>query len=94
MGEFDTIEVAVLIGVGLFIFSLIECGYYVFTYGHPVIWQELLTTKIILLSIPILFIISVIIKIIKRNENFEDILLEVYGPLLVWIALLSLVSQR
>ena len=94
MGEYTKIKGIVLIGVGLFIFSLIECIYYVFTYGHPVIWQELLTTKILLLSIPILFIISVIVKIIKRDEDFIDILLEVYGPFLIWVALLSLVAKN
>ena len=93
MGEYTKIKVIVIIGVALFTFSFIECFYYILTYGHPIIWEELLTMKILLLSIPLLFIISVIIKIIKRNEDFEDILLEVYGPFLIWVALLSMLAK-
>ena len=93
MREYSKIKVIVLIGISLFIFSLIECFYYVFTYKHPIIWHDLITTKVLLLTIPILFVISIIVKIIKPCEDFEDILLEIYGPFLIWVVLLSLLSN-
>ena len=93
MGEYSKFEVIAILGVIPFILTCIECLHYTLTYKHLIIWQDLLMIKILLLSIPILFIVSVIVKILKPNDSFGDILLEIYGPILIWVCLLSLVSK-
>jgi hypothetical protein len=75
---------AVMIGVAvLLLFSLFDFTYCLITYG-VITNQNSLSYKIFTALIPIFLVVSIVAKIIKWDESFEDILWSVYGPLLCW----------
>lgn len=77
------LELAMIAAAILFIFSLYDFTYCLIAYG-VITNHNSVSYQIITVLIPILFIISIIVKIVKWNESFGDILWEVYTPLLFW----------
>ena len=73
----------------IFIFTLFDFTHCLITYG-VVNGQNSLTYNIIAILIPALFVIGIIIKIIKWDESFGDILFSVYTPLLFWAIIIGI----
>ena len=83
------IELIMIATFFIFIFTLFDFTHCLISYG-VVNGQNSLTYHIIAILIPSLFLIGVIIKIIKWNESFGDILFSVYAPLLFWVIIIGI----
>ena len=78
-----------MIAVGiLFIFTLFDFTYCLITY-EVITNHNSLSYQIITVLIPVLFIISVIVKIVRWDVSFSEIIWDIYTPLLFWVILIG-----
>ena len=82
------IELIMIAAVIAFLFSLFDFTRCLMIYG-VITNQYSLSYQIFVMLIPISFVICVIVKIAKWNLNFEDILWDVYTPLLCWAFIMA-----
>lgn len=78
--KLELMMVATLI---LILFILFDFTYCLITYD-AITYQYSLSYRIITILMPVTFLISVIIKIIRWNNSFGDILFSAYIPLIFW----------
>ncbi|MEE1337298.1 hypothetical protein [Methanobrevibacter sp.] len=77
------LELMMVAALILILFNLFDFTYCLITYD-VITYQYSLGYRIITVLIPIIFIISVIIKIIRWDKSFGDILFSAYIPLIFW----------
>lgn len=76
------LELIMVVFAFIFLFSLFDFTYCLITYT-AITNQNSLSYRIFTMLLPIPLVISVIIKIIKWDETFGDILFSAYAPLFV-----------
>jgi uncharacterized membrane protein YozB (DUF420 family) len=82
-GDYREIQLIIFLIFAIFILMILDITYCVLTNGD-IRWHNSLIYTSFALSIPILFVVCLIIKLIKPQVSFEDILTVVYTPVLFW----------
>ncbi|WP_462316446.1 hypothetical protein [Methanobrevibacter sp.] len=73
----------------LLLFSLFDFTHCLLTYD-VITYHNSLSYRIITALVPIFFVVGVIVKIIKRERSFGDILFSMYAPLFLWAFTMAL----
>lgn len=82
-GEYAQIQLIIFLTFAIFILLMADIAYCIMTNGD-IRWHNALIYQSFALSIPILFVVSVIMKLIRPQLGFEDILITAYAPVLFW----------
>ena len=73
----------------LFLFTLFDFTHCLVAYDL-ISYQTSLTYQIVTILIPGLFVLSVIVKMVRWNTDFKDILFEAYALLFFWIIIIGI----
>ena len=82
-GEYRQIQIMIFIAFAILVLIMADAVYCVLTNGS-VRWHAELIYQSFAMSIPILFVVSLIIRLIRPQLNFYDILITLYVPVLLW----------
>lgn len=82
-GEYAQIKMIIFLTFAVFVLIMADTIYCVLTNGD-IRWHIALIYKSFALSVPILFVIGGIIKLIRPQLSFKDILITLYAPVLFW----------
>ena len=93
MNDDRIIQLIIVTSVLLILFSMIDFAPVVLNHGH-VNLVNVYSYKLFAISIPVLFVASVIVKLIYPYNSFEEILITIYAPVLIWGFIISLEFHR
>lgn len=85
--DYVQIKIMIYLAFAILIAIMADAIYCAVTNGD-IRWHLSLIYKSFALSIPILFVVGAIIKLIKPDLSFKDILITLYAPVIFWAFLI------
>ena len=82
-GEYAQIQMILFLTFAILVLLMADAVYCVLTNGN-IGWHVALIYQSFALSIPILFVVGIIIRLIKPQLSFYNILITLYVPVLFW----------